>query len=92
IGELVLVRNRIKRLGAVPGAAIGDLRKTFSELDVITSGLQAQVTRMRMQPIRKLFARFPKLARDTARKLGKQVEVERIGEDTELDKTLVEAL
>ena len=92
IGELVLVRNRIKRLGAIPGAAIGDLRKTFSELDVITSGLQAQVTRMRMQPIRKLFAKFPKLARDTARKLGKQVEVERIGEDTELDKTLVEAL
>ncbi|MDZ4077929.1 chemotaxis protein CheA [Hydrocarboniphaga sp.] len=92
IGELVLVRNRIKRLGATPGTAIGELRKTFSELDVITSGLQAQVTRMRMQPIRRLFAKFPKLARDTARKLGKQVEVERIGEDTELDKTLVEAL
>lgn len=96
VGELVLVRNRIKSLaagaGAVSGTATGDLRRAFSELDVITSGLQTQVTRMRMQPIRKLFAKFPKLARDTARKLGKQVDVERFGEDTELDKTLVEAL
>jgi two-component system chemotaxis sensor kinase CheA len=92
VGELVLVRNRIKSQGALPGAATSELRKAFSELDVVTSGLQTQVTRMRMQPIRKLFARFPKLARDTARKLGKQVELERVGEDTELDKTLVEAL
>lgn len=91
VGELVLVRNRIKRLVADQGVS-SELRKAFSELDVTTSGLQNQVTRMRMQPIRKLFGRFPKLARDTARKLGKQVEVERIGEDTELDKTLAEAL
>jgi two-component system chemotaxis sensor kinase CheA len=91
IGELVLVRNRIKTLGAVGGVS-AELRKAFSELDVTTSGLQTQVTRMRMQPIRKLFSRFPKLARDTARKLGKQVEVERFGEDTELDKTLIESL
>jgi two-component system chemotaxis sensor kinase CheA len=91
IGELVLVRNRIKSLGASEGAS-AELRKAFSELDVTTSGLQNQVTRMRMQPIRKLFSRFPKLARDAARKLGKQVEVERSGEDTELDKTLIEAL
>ncbi|WP_428312347.1 chemotaxis protein CheA [Hydrocarboniphaga sp.] len=90
LGELVLVRNRIKTLGAVGVSA--ELRKAFSELDVTTSGLQNQVTRMRMQPIRKLFSRFPKLARDTARKLGKQVEVERFGEDTELDKSLIEAL
>ncbi|MDB5972113.1 MAG: chemotaxis protein CheA [Hydrocarboniphaga sp.] len=91
IGELVLVRNRIKTLGVAQGAS-AELRKAYSELDVTTSGLQNQVTRMRMQPIRKLFARFPKLARDTARKLGKNVEVERCGEDTELDKTLIEAL
>ena len=91
IGELVLVRNRIKTLGAAQGVS-AELRKACSELDVTTSGLQNQVTRMRMQPIRKLFSRFPKLARDTARKLGKNVEVERRGEDTELDKTLIEAL
>lgn len=91
IGELVLVRNRIKTLAAADGVG-ADLRKACSELDVTTSGLQNQVTRMRMQPIRKLFSRFPKLARDTARKLGRQVEVERFGEDTELDKTLIESL
>ena len=91
LGELVLVRNRIKSLSAVEPIS-SEMRKAISELDVTTSGLQNQVTRMRMQPIRKLFSRFPKLARDTARKLGKMVDVERVGEDTELDKTLIELL
>lgn len=91
LGELVLVRNRIKSLSAIEPIS-SEMRKAISELDVTTSGLQNQVTRMRMQPIRKLFSRFPKLARDTARKLGKMVDVERVGEDTELDKTLIELL
>ena len=91
VGELVLVRNRLKTLRA-SGAAPEAYAKSVGELDHITRNLQAAVMRIRMQPIKKVFSRFPKLARDVARGLGKQVEVELIGEDTDLDKNLVEAL
>src|SRR3546814_5383323 len=64
----------------------------IGELDFITRSLQNTVAQVRMQPIGKVFARFPKLARDVARQLGKQVNVVFEGEDTELDKNLVEAL
>ncbi|HEX4896513.1 MAG TPA: Hpt domain-containing protein, partial [Solimonas sp.] len=91
VGELVLVRNRMKALRAQRGAD-ESLARAISELDFITRGLQNAVMQIRMQPIRKVFSRFPKLARDVARSLDKQVEVELRGEDTDLDKTLVEAL
>lgn len=90
VGELVLVRNRLKSLRSKgTGEAIA---RAISELDFITRGLQGSVMQIRMQPLRKVFSRFPKLARDVARGLGKQVEVELEGEDTDLDKSLVEAL
>jgi len=91
IGELVLVRNRLKTLRAT-GASPEAFSKSVGELDHITRSLQSAVMRIRMQPIKKVFSRFPKLARDVARGLGKQVEVELIGEETDLDKNLVEAL
>jgi two-component system chemotaxis sensor kinase CheA len=89
VGELVLVRNRLK---ALAGAASSDVGRAVRELDFITRGLQGAVMQVRMQPIGKVFSRFPKLARDVARGLGKQVEVTLIGQDTDLDKNLVEAL
>ncbi|MGH8516116.1 MAG: chemotaxis protein CheA, partial [Panacagrimonas sp.] len=76
-------------LAAVHGGEVG---RAVSELDFITRGLQGAVMQVRMQPIGKVFSRFPKLARDVARGLGKQVEVTLIGQDTDLDKNLVEAL
>ncbi|WP_028082049.1 chemotaxis protein CheA [Solimonas soli] len=89
VGELVLVRNRLKALkGELSEAAM----RSVGELDAITRTLQGTVSQVRMQPIGKVFARFPKLARDIARQLGKQVEVVLEGEETELDKNLVEAL
>ncbi len=91
VGELVLVRNRLKDLRA-RGAAAEQMARPVGELDFITRGLQNAVMQIRMQPVRKVFSRFPKIARDVARGLGKQVEVELIGEDTDLDKNLVEAL
>ena len=90
VGELVLARNRLKTL--VANDAHSPAARAIAELDHITRGLQAAVMRVRMQPIRKVFSRFPRLARDVARGLGKQVEVELSGEDTGLDKNLVEAL
>lgn len=90
VGELVLARNRLKSLRST---ALGEpVSRAISELDFITRGLQNAVMQIRMQPIRKVFSRFPKLARDVARGLGKQVEVTLHGEDTDLDKNLVEAL
>lgn len=89
VGELVLVRNRLKLSRNSVNEAT---RRSFGELDHITSTLQAAVMRMRMQPIRKLLSKFPRMARDVARKLDKQVEIELRGEETELDKSLVEAL
>jgi two-component system chemotaxis sensor kinase CheA len=91
VGELVLVRNRLKTLRA-HGFANGDTDKAVSELDAITSRLQGSVLSLRMQPIKKVFSRFPKLVRDLARQLGKEINVVLEGEDTDLDKNLVEAL
>ncbi|HEY0973737.1 MAG TPA: chemotaxis protein CheA [Solimonas sp.] len=90
VGELVLARNRLKALRAQAGGEA--VQRAIGELDFITRGLQGAVMQIRMQPIKKVFSRFPKLARDVARGLGKQVEVELQGEDTDLDKNLVEAL
>lgn len=89
IGELVLVRNRLK---AMRGDFDERAMRAIGELDFITRSLQNAVTQVRMQPIRKVFSRFPKLARDIARQLGKEVEVQLQGEDTDLDKNLVDAL
>ncbi|MDD3764648.1 MAG: chemotaxis protein CheA [Nevskiales bacterium] len=91
VGELVLVRNRLKDLRS-RNATVEQMARAVGELDFITRGLQNAVMQIRMQPIRKVFSRFPKIARDVARGLGKQVEVELQGEDTDLDKNLVEAL
>jgi len=91
VGELVLVRNRLKTLrGNSQGATDAD--KATSELDAITSRLQGSVLALRMQPIKKVFSRFPKLVRDLARQLGKDINMVLEGEDTDLDKNLVEAL
>jgi len=90
VGELVLVRNRLVRLGGK--AADEALSKAVSNLDVVTADLQSSVMKTRMQPIKKVFGRFPRVVRDLARNLGKEIKLEMVGEDTDLDKNLVEAL
>lgn len=90
VGELVLVRNRLVRLGL--DSDDETMAKVVGHLDVVTGDLQAAVMKTRMQPIRKVFGRFPRLVRDMARTLKKQIRLELVGEDTDLDKNLVEAL
>lgn len=89
-GELVLARNRLKTLRT--RLHDEELDRAVSTLDIATARLQTAVMRTRMQPVGKVFARFPKVARDVARSLQKEVELEQIGADTELDRNLVEAL
>lgn len=89
-GELVLLRNRLLSLAA----RLGDeaLAATAAELDRVTDDLQGAAMGMRMQPVGRLFQRFPRIVRDLARQLGKDVELVLEGEGTDLDRGLVEAL
>lgn len=90
VGELVLVRNRLVRLGLNSNdEALG---KAVANLDVVTADLQTAVMKTRMQPIKKVFGRFPRVVRDLARNLKKEINLELQGEETDLDKNLVEAL
>lgn len=90
IGELVLARNRLKTLRV--RLKDEELDRAVGTLDVATARLQSAVMRTRMQPVGKVFSRFPKVARDVARSLRKEVELEMVGAETELDRNLVEAL
>jgi len=90
VGELVLVRNRMANLKE--SLANENMSKAISNLDVVTANLQNAVMKTRMQPIKKVFGRFPRVVRDLARSLEKEINLELQGEETDLDKNLVEAL
>jgi len=90
VGELVLARNRLKMLGQ--NYQDEALNKAVATLDVVTSDLQGSVMKTRMQPIKKVFGRFPRVVRDLARSLKKEISLNLVGEETDLDKNLVEAL
>lgn len=90
VGELVLVRNRLLSLGI--NLNDENMSKAIANLDVVTGDLQGAVMKTRMQPIKKVFGRFPRVVRDLARSLKKDIALELKGEETDLDKNLVEAL
>ncbi|MDD4863008.1 MAG: chemotaxis protein CheA [Alishewanella agri] len=90
VGELVLVRNRLVSLSS--SAQSEEMSKAIANLDVVTADIQGAVMKTRMQPIKKVFGRFPRVVRDLARSLKKDIELILEGEETDLDKNLVEAL
>jgi len=90
VGELVLVRNRLTTLKQETKNT--QLADAISTLELVSAELQSSVMKTRMQPIKKVFSRFPRVIRDLARKLKKDINLELIGEETDLDKSLVEAL
>ncbi|AIF98168.1 chemotaxis protein CheA [Alteromonas australica] len=90
VGELVLVRNRLLSLGINTNDE--SMTKAIANLDVVTGDLQGAVMKTRMQPIKKVFGRFPRVVRDLARSLKKEITLQLEGEETDLDKNLVEAL
>jgi len=95
-GEIVLARNRLLNLAAKLESKYGGddhvegLVESVSFLDRVTSDLQLAVMKMRMQPLQKVFVKFPRMVRDLAKTLGKEVDLEIIGEDTEVDKSVIE--
>jgi len=97
-GEIGLTKNRIANLksqilhGKTDQETLKNLDVAVSQLDLLVSDLQNAVMKTRMQPIGRLFQKYPRLARDLARQLGKDVELVLSGEETELDKTMIEDL
>ena len=90
MGELVQHRTTVEALAAE--AAVPGLAQALQRLARTSQDLQATVTRVRMVPVESVFLRFPRLVRDLASRLGKQVELRLAGADTELDRTVVDAL
>ena len=98
IAELVLHKSHIARLseeighGADVHTVREELVESFDSLDKISSGMQQAMMDTRMIPISIIFSKFPRLVRDLSRKLGKAVDLVLSGEDTEIDRSVVEAL
>ena len=97
VGELVLERNRLLRVfqkvqEEYTSKTIDELETVMSSLDRIVGDLQLAVMKTRMQPVKRLFQKFPRVVRDLARMLGKEVELVLEGEDAEMDKTVLEKL
>jgi two-component system chemotaxis sensor kinase CheA len=90
VGELVLARNQILQFSTTQQDPV--FLSTSQRLNLITTELQEGVMKTRMQPIGNIWARFPRLVRDLATSCGKQVRIEMEGKETDLDKTLVEAI
>ncbi len=90
VSELVLVRNRLLQLAAKQKD--NDLKKTVQGLNLLTTELRKYAMKARLQPVSNLFDRFPRIVRDTAQQCGKKIRLETVGGDTELDKTLLEAI
>ncbi len=90
VGELVLARNQILQVCSRQEDAA--FLATSQRLNLITSELQEGVTKVRMQPIEIVWQKFPRLVRDLALQCAKQVRLEMMGEETELDKAIVEAI
>lgn len=97
-GEIGLTKNRLTSLradilaGRTDTDTLQALDQAVSQLDLLVSDLQNSVMKTRMQPIGRLFQKYPRIARDLARQLGKDVELALIGEETEVDKTMIEDL
>ncbi len=98
VGELVLTKNQVlgmarqlRRL-SLPHEFMETVTSATGALDRLTSELQVGVMRTRLQPLNKLFGRYPRVIRDLARSTNKQIEIEIVGGDTEVDKSVLEQL
>lgn len=92
VGELVLTRNQLLQISHREQARVAGVKDVSQRLNLITSDLQEGIMKTRMQPINVVWSKFPRIVRDIAQKLGKQVRFETFGSETELDRTIVEAI
>ena len=93
VGELVITQAMLRQqLSELPNEHAGQMSQGFEDLDLHLRELQESVMAVRMQPVRSVFARMPRLVRDIAGKIGKKVDLAMSGEATEVDKTVIEQL
>lgn len=98
VGELVLGRNRLSQIAYQLNEqyegiqAVRELADTSSQIDFITTELQMAVMKTRMVPIAKVFNKLPRLIRDLSKDMGKDIDLQIFGEETELDKSIIEEL
>ena len=94
VGELVITQAMLSQIGEqeITETTIASLQEGLAQLAHNTRDLQESVMRIRMLPISFVFSRFPRLVRDISQKLNKQVELKLLGEQTELDKTVMEKI
>ena len=98
VGELVLGRNRLMTISSnlevtrADDSEVSALAEASAFINLITTDLQIAVMKTRMQPVKKVFNRFPRMVRDLARSKGKMVELKVFGEETELDKSVIEEI
>jgi two-component system chemotaxis sensor kinase CheA len=90
MGEMVIVRTRLAQLAS--SGATDATRAAVEDLGRVTGDLQTLVMRVRMMPVEAVFMRFPRMVRDLAHTLGKRVKLDIVGEDTELDRTVIDEL
>lgn len=89
-GELVLSRNQL--LQTIGSDDLRNAEAVGQRIDLITSELQEAIMLTRMQPIGNVFSKFPRVVRDLSKKLNKTIDLEIVGKDVELDKTIIEAI
>lgn len=90
VGELVINKTRLEQIGK--DLQSPELNETLEQIDRITTDLQSVVMKVRMVPIDQVFSRFPRMVRDLARELGKDIELVIEGKDTELDRTVIDEI
>ncbi len=98
VGELVLARNRLFNISSKLESKYADddlssvLAQVVASLNLVTTDLQLAVMKTRMQPVKKVFSKFPRMVRDLSRELGKDIDLQIFGEETELDKSVIEEI
>lgn len=90
VGELVMHKGRLEQIGA--SSKITELNETIEQIDRISSDLQSVVMKVRMVPVEQVFNRFPRMVRDLAKELNKEVDFLIEGQETELDRTVIDEI
>lgn len=90
VGELVINKTRLEQIGI--SHKLGDLSETIEQIDRVTTDLQTVVMKVRMIPVGQVFNRFPRMVRDLSHELGKEINLIIQGEDTELDRTVIDEI
>ena len=90
VGELVMHKGRLEEIGS--SRRIVELNETIEQIDRISSDLQSVVMKVRMVPIEQVFNRFPRMVRDLAKELNKEIDFQIEGKETELDRTVIDEI